>query len=142
MKFMLMLIIWSSNKTQLICFQLRGGSAGYPLFTFCGTSLQYSVSVSHLGHIVHFNLDDTEDINRAIKDLCRKSNHLLITFSSCDPLVKTFLLNAHCFNSYGCALWRLDCKSLKAFEVACIMQGLEIAPTLSYIYSPLCCKTA
>ena len=44
--------------------------------------------------------------------------YLLSTFSSCDPLVKTFILASHCFHCYGSCLWKLNSSRLKALEIA------------------------
>ena len=37
--------------------------------------------VHHLGHVLSFNLDDTEDINRVSMGMSRKANYLLHTFA-------------------------------------------------------------
>ena len=50
--------------------------------------------VTHLGHILSYNLDDKEDIIRAIKDMNRKANSILCKFSSLDPSVKCFPLKS------------------------------------------------
>ena len=52
--------------------------------------LHFSDEVSHLGHILTFNLRDKNDTIRATKDLNRKSNYILSTFKSVDPFVKCF----------------------------------------------------
>ena len=48
--------------------------------------------VKHLGHILSSNLEDTLDIQRAVKDLNCKANNLLCTFHSLDPLINIFYL--------------------------------------------------
>ena len=62
------------------------------MFCFFGHILSFSNCVHHLGHVLSFNLDDSEDINRVSMDMSRKANYLLYTFNSCSPLVKTFCL--------------------------------------------------
>ena len=111
-------IFFNAAKTQLICFRTTKQLSLVPKISFCGQDLKFTDHVIHLGHHLQYNLDDSEDIESSISDLCRKANYLLTTFSSCDPIVKTYLLNVHCFNVYGSSLWRLDCKRLKALEVA------------------------
>ena len=64
--------------------------------------------VKHLGHILSSNLDDTLDIQRAVKDLNCKANNLLCTFHSLDPLIKTFLFRSYCLSLHGCCLWSLN----------------------------------
>ena len=41
---------------------------------FNNIKLQFSDNVSHLGHLLSYNLNDEMDITRVIKDLNRKAN--------------------------------------------------------------------
>ena len=68
--------------------------------------------VSHLGHIITYNLDDRLDIIRAMKDLNRKANSVLYKFSAADPFVKCFLIRSYL---YG---WSLSSSSIRLIEVA------------------------
>ena len=72
----------------------------------------------HLGHLLSFNLDDTPDIIRVIKDLNQKANFVLCTFKSADPFVKCCLIKAYCLPLHDCTLWSLSCKSLHVIRVA------------------------
>ena len=59
-------LTFNAAKTQLICFQ-RAKVKTFPptgVFTFFSSPLTFSESVNHLGHniILHYTLDDTEDI--------------------------------------------------------------------------------
>ena len=74
--------------------------------------------VAHLGHVLSYNLDDTPDIIRAVRDMNRKVNSILFTFSAADPFVKSFLVKIYCFSLYGCSLWALNSPSLKVIETA------------------------
>ena len=74
--------------------------------------------MKHLGHILHFKLDDGPDILRAIKDLNKKANSMLYTFRSADPVVKTFLIKMYCLSLYGCHTWSLSSKCLFHIQVA------------------------
>ena len=56
---------------------------------FCGTQLQFSQEVIHLGHKLLENLDDSLDISRKTKDLLRRVNYILCTFSFADPFVQS-----------------------------------------------------
>ena len=104
------------------------------MFKFVGLPLSFSDSVNHLGHILHYTLDDTADVARVISDMCRKANYLLHVFTGCDPLVKTKLIVSHCLALYGCVLWRLDCKQMKSHEIAFnILQNVRRLPR--------CCHT-
>ena len=75
-------------------------------------------AVKHLGHILHYKLDDGPDIVRAIKDLNKKANSMLYTFRSADPVVKTFLIKMYCLSLYGCHTWSLSSKCLFHIQVA------------------------
>ena len=61
-----------------------------------GQLLHFSDEISHLGHILSFNLRDKNDILRATKDPNRKANYILSTFRSVDPcfLIKSFCMAA------------------------------------------------
>ena len=53
-----------------------------------GYQLHFSDKVSHLGHILTFNLHDKDDIIRATKDLNRKANYILSSLKCVDPFLK------------------------------------------------------
>ena len=59
-----------------------------------------------------------DDILRASRDLVRRSNSVLQTFTGVGPFVKTKLLNAFCLSLYGSSLWKLSCKSISIIEVS------------------------
>ena len=50
----------------------------------------------HLGHILQYNINDEVDIIRATKDLLRKANYILYTFSFADPFVRLNHFVFHC----------------------------------------------
>ena len=49
--------------------------------------------VSHLGHILTYNLNDKQDIIRVAKDMNRKANSILCKFSALDCAIKCYLIN-------------------------------------------------
>jgi hypothetical protein len=65
-----------------------------------------------------YNLDDMQDIIRALKDINRKANSVLCKFSALDPFVKCFLIKSYCLSLYGSPLWSLSSSSIKLIEVA------------------------
>ena len=81
-------LVFNAAKTQLICFRQRYTNTFPPEIIFNGSTLRFVEEVSHLGHILAYNLDDRQDIIRAIKELNRKANSVLCKFSSLDPFVK------------------------------------------------------
>ena len=52
----------------------------------------------HLGHILQYNLNDEADIIRATKDLLRKANYILCTFSFADPFDQLYHFVFHCMD--------------------------------------------
>ena len=85
---------------------------------FGNTCLDFSNSVTHLGHRISHNLKDKEDILRAIKDLNRKANSVLYTFSFIDIFTLCFLIKTYCLSLYGCTLWSLSSVSLKLLQTS------------------------
>ena len=77
------------------------------VFLFCGAKLKFSKEVTHLGHILSENLDDSADI---IRHLLRKANYTLCTFSFADPFVRCSLIKSFCLSLYGAQLWDLSNK--------------------------------
>ena len=82
-----------------------------------GYLLHFSDEVTHLGHILTFNLNDKSDIIRATKDLNCKANYILSLFKSADHFVKCFLIKTHCLSLYGGSLWSLSSPSIRLFQV-------------------------
>ena len=61
---------FNSQKTQLIRFNKHIPSSHCnATISFCGSNLNFSDQVIHLGHILQYNLNDEADIVRATKDL-------------------------------------------------------------------------
>ena len=55
--------LWfNAGKTQLICFRKSNSIKNPPVTHFQNTQLKYKDEVKHLGHILHYNLDDGPDI--------------------------------------------------------------------------------
>ena len=94
-------LVFNASKTQLIRFA-RCGAGNQAKFSFLGHELELCKSVTHLGHTLTHDLSDDEDIISIKKDLCRKA---MYTFSCCNPLTKTKLLQSFCLSLYGSSLW-------------------------------------
>ena len=109
---------FNASKTQLIRFGNKKSSSCSDVFSFCGAPLPLLDSVTHLGHVLRFDLDDGEDIIRASREMVRKANCMLRSFAGCDPIVKTKLFRAFCLSLYGSALWNISSSSLNSIEVA------------------------
>ena len=109
---------FNPEKSQLICFRLRHTHPCSATIKFHDTTLPYSNEVTHLGHVLSYNLDDTPDIVRAVRDINRRVNSILCTFNAADPFVKCFLVKSYCLSLYGCPLWTLSSTPLKIIETA------------------------
>ena len=90
------------------------------------------LTVSHLGHILTFNLHDKDDIIRATKDLNRKANYILSSFKCVDPSLKSFLLKSFCLSLYGCVLWSLSSPGINI---------IQVSMTITYAGSGSCLAT-
>ena len=88
------------------------------IFLFCGSFLPLSDSVTHLGHVLRYDLDDSDDILLKSRDMVRKANCMLRSFLGTDPSVKMKLLSSFCLSLYGSVLWNLSCRNLRLIEVA------------------------
>ena len=83
---------FNSSISQLICFRNSSRREYLVAIYMNGSMLQFSDEVTHLGHILIYNLQDKKDIIWATKDLNRKANYILSTFNCVDPsAVKSFL---------------------------------------------------
>ena len=80
-------------KTQLICFRSQSTRPCSATISFNDTVLCYLDYVTHLGHIITWDLSDHMDTIRVIRDMNRKVNSILCTFGSVDPFIKCFLVN-------------------------------------------------
>ena len=108
-------------KTQLIRFSYSPSTIlCNAKFSFCGHTLSFVDTVSHLGVLLHYNLSDAydHDINMKIRDLVKKSNCLITYFPSVGPVILTKLFQSYCLSLYGCSLWKLSNPTIQNIEVA------------------------
>ena len=111
-------LLFNASKTQLIRFGPQQSSICSATIKFCGVRLPFANVVSHLGHYLSYDLSDNFDISMKTRDLVKKANLLLYTFSAADPVVKTHLFQSYCLSLYGCTLWNLSCPGIRSLEVA------------------------
>ena len=111
-------LIFNAIKTQLICFRRCHALRNIPTIVFNNIPLSFLDEVSHLGHSLTYNLDDKQDIIRAVKHMNRKANSVLCKFSAVDPFTKCFLIKTYCLSLYGCSLWSLSSPSIRIIQVA------------------------
>jgi hypothetical protein len=80
-----------------------------------GHQIEFTDHWPHLGHIIHDNSDDQEDILQQRNKLCGQINNVLCVFNKRDPFVKLKLLLSYCFSFYGSALWDLSNPGIEKF---------------------------
>ena len=100
-------VIFNPGKTQLVRFSLLSSlssSTTPPIFMFGGQSLTLVDRASHLGHILHSDLSDTNDTLRVQSDIYATAFYLLFRPY---PAVKTLLFRTFCQSLYGSSLWNL-----------------------------------
>ena len=111
-------LIFNASKTQLIKFSRTSSGSDSTVFSFCGERLEYSKSVTHLGHILSSDLSDNLDVFAVKQGMCRKANHMLTIFRSCDPKTKTKLMQSFCLSLYGASLWMASSPEIRSLETA------------------------
>ena len=62
------------------------------------------------------SLSDDENIVHVWKDLTRKANCMLHSFSCCSPFVKTKLFSSFCLSLCGSCLWSSSSPALRSLE--------------------------
>ena len=121
-------------KTQLIRFSSFSSSSCSSSFYLCGQQLPFLDTVTHLGHLVHYNLSDTPDIDDKMRSMIRKANCLFASLPLCLfaslPLclfasfprvgspVLSRLFQSYCLSLYGSSIWSLSSSSLHNLEIA------------------------
>ena len=71
-----------------MCIYIKTSTGFHDVFSFCGTRLPPLDVVTHLGHVLRHDLDDSNDIIRASHEMVRKVNCMLRSFAGADPIVK------------------------------------------------------
>ena len=81
--------------------------------------------------VISYDLQNDLDIQRCKRDFSRQANGILSRFGIGTPEVLTQLLHSYCMSVYGCALWNLNNRSIKALDV-CINKVLRHIWSLPY----------
>ena len=84
-------LIFSVDKTQLICFRKHTYPVPDDIIEFNGVHLNFSDTIFHLGHLISFDLSDQQDIFRIINSINQKAKLIMNTFRFSDPFVLTYL---------------------------------------------------
>ena len=92
---------FNPSKTQLVRFSPYSSSCCSASFYFCGQQLPFLNTVSHLGHLLHHNLSDVQDINFKLRDIVRKANCLFATFPRVGPYILIRLFQSYMALVFG-----------------------------------------
>ena len=109
---------FNGSKTQLIRFGRVPSCDCQATVSFSGTHLNFVNTVAHLGHVLTYDLSDSADITSKTRDMIKKANCVLFSFTGVDPVILTRLFSSFCLSLYGAALWNLSNPSLRSLEVA------------------------
>ena len=85
---MLNLMVFSSTPKRLNCFRYSKSYTCTDRIFFNDTLLNFTNNVTHLGHLLSFNVKDESDIIRATKDLIRKAS--FVYFPDHSPFYPVF----------------------------------------------------
>ena len=100
-------LIFNASKTHLICLGPQPSTSCSANICFFDAALPFCDVVVHLGHLLCHDLSDSDDILSKARDLIRKANLMIYTFSAADSVVKSCLLQSYCLSLYDSALWKL-----------------------------------
>ena len=109
---------FNALKTQLIRFSSSPSSLCTARIHFCGHALPFVDSVTHLGHLLHYNLSDAPDVSLKLRDMVKKANYVFATFPGVSPRVLTRLFQSYCLSLHGSCLWSLSSPALHSIETA------------------------
>ena len=105
------LIDLSCNVSKTVCMTFtpknrnRVINTVFPLFKFGASDLQFVLKFKYLGHIITNEFSDDEDIQREIRSMFVRCNHLIRRFYKCSKCVKLKLFQSFCLCFYDIALW-------------------------------------
>ena len=108
-------LLFNVAKTQLIYFCPSPNWVKFAgKFLFSGHLLEFSDSVTHLGHVIHCSLDDSADIRRATLEMCKKATvlslfviHMSRQFSSAVTVCCCMVVFFGILHAINLKLWRL-----------------------------------
>ena len=81
LQYLVVLSLTHLRKTQLIRFGRHKSSCCTDSFLFCGLVLSFSDSVTHLGHVLRYDLSDEDYIALRNRDMIQKANCVLMVLT-------------------------------------------------------------
>ena len=146
---------FNASKTQFIRFGSMPSSDCKATAYFYGSELQFVNTVTHLGHVLTYNLSDSTDIVLKTRDIVEKASCPLCSFTGVDPATLTHLFRSFCLSLHGAALWNLSYPTLCSLEVAfnnilrklwrlpfnCHTRILHLTARLKSLFNVIFCKS-
>ena len=108
---------FNASKTQLIRFSCSPSATCSARFQLGGHQLSFLDTVTHLGHLLHYNLNDSLDIQHKLREMVKKANCVFASFPRVGPAILTRLFQSYCLSLHGSALWALSRSGLQAIEI-------------------------
>jgi hypothetical protein len=106
------------NPAKSHCIRFSSVRPAVVQFPVClqGQQLTWVDCITHLGHILSSNCDDSNDIRKRMSDYVRQVNYFLAKFGHLSVIIKSKLFLNYCNSFYGCELWSLSHRLLTEFD--------------------------
>ena len=109
-------ILFNPNKSHCLHF----GKSAHPIKQFPvelqGVMLTWTDHITHLGHILYPNLDDSCDIDARRHDFCLQVNYFIARFGHLTPALKIRLFQTYCPSFYSSQIWDLNNNNNKFYS--------------------------
>jgi len=110
-------ILYNGKKTKCMLFVGEGLDYCIPNIHFCGSRLEWSTEVKHLGNVITNNLSDETDMKSKRRDFIAASNSIISNFKSAQRRFCCQVFIAKCCHFYGCQMWDLSEKFIATFNI-------------------------
>jgi hypothetical protein len=119
-------VTFNAKKTKCITFQFNKTTTNRslskeippPVFSIDGNNIESVTSWPHLGHLLHAELLDDDDIEARRKKFVGQYNNFEYQFSKVDVSVKNALFKTYCSSHYGAELWNLSNNNIERYCTA------------------------
>jgi len=110
-------ITFNAKKSECILFGDRSTSDPPDMF-LGGNKLRWESHVTHLGHVLKYDLSEIDDINSKRGDMFGRTNLLSVNFSASTSEVINNIFNTQCAHMYGVSAWNLRDRSIPLYSTA------------------------
>ena len=112
-------VLFNEAKTKCMCFKPKGYNLCIPTVKLNNTPLIFTDTCNYLGIMLHYDLQDDDDLLRHVKFIYAKGNILVSRFIFCSDDVKLKLFRSYLCSLYGGQLWyNYNVSSFKKVVVA------------------------